>query len=224
MSNKVRLYFRREDTEDYRSIAWFEIKGADFYWGLSEGTLDMPSVTNPDNSTTMTITLPDGWQDMKQVHAKRSYHESGQMHIDAGGSKAASAQDVWLGKPAELTGPALLEVHLSKPPAEYKPYLGGLNKKKSNAAIIPIPEGNWQNPHYLEFHITPRGEILWPPPVLKVPEGFADLPFVVEFGPEFDRVLAIRCMPTPIREHPMPGISFLPGPGYRAPESSAPPL
>src|SRR3546814_18271083 len=100
----------------------------------------MPSVTNPDNSTTMTITLLDGWQDMKPVHAKRSYHESGQMHFDAGGSTAASAQDVWLGNPAELTGPAFLEVHLSTPPADYTPYIGGLNKTKTKAAILQKPE------------------------------------------------------------------------------------
>ncbi len=224
MSNNVRLYFRREGTDDYRNVAWFKIKGGDTYWGPSEGTLDVTSVTNPDNNTTMNLTFPDGWQDMEPVHAKRTYHESGVMHTDAGGTKAAVNRDIWLGRPDEMTGPVLLEVYLSKPPADYRPYKRKLDRDQSNVAVLTVPNERWNNPHYLEFHLAPIGEWVWPPPVLKTPEDFADEPWIVRFEPDSDRVLAIRCFASETQEHPMPGYSILPGPAYRSPDSSAPPL
>ncbi|MFZ2175704.1 MAG: hypothetical protein WAW17_17035 [Rhodococcus sp. (in: high G+C Gram-positive bacteria)] len=181
--------------------------------GLS--TYPLPPTPTAGGTSSVELTVPQNWQEAEKVHAKRSYHASGVMHVQANGSGAAAASDVRLVRPEEISGPTFLEMMITKPPAKFEPYTRSLTRHQSSAIVLSVPEEDWNARQYLELFLAPSGEIQWPRPLLKVAEGFSDTPVYHSLDIEMDRLLAVRWIPLPPSEwdqsdEPMVSFSLLP--------------
>ncbi|OZD68187.1 hypothetical protein [Rhodococcus sp. 06-1460-1B] len=227
MSAKVRVLFARGETDDYRAITTFELKSThDLYWFNAEGSLDRPAALLPAGSPTITLTAPEGWESMKAVRTKHSYHASGRMHVEPQeGSRAAAIGDVLLAKPGEIVGPALLQYMITKPPAQYAPYTKSPERGGANVILIRVPEEGWHERMYLEMYLTPSGQFNFPPTYLKLP-GRPEVAFDARtLDVDQDRLIAIRCAHFPMPRHVdraarAVGWVVLPGPEFLSASSS----
>jgi hypothetical protein len=185
----IRLYFRRGDTDDYRYIAWFRSKGYDLYWGAGERTREMPPQTV--SGTQHQFAVPDDLMSLPEVEAKSSYHESGLIHRQAGGSGIAAQADEFHGHPEQLSQMKLLNAVFTAAPANLPSYKRSLHRKRSYAMVFQLAEEQWTRRQYFEFYLSPPGPVDWPEPLyLKATEP--DELHSHWFDIERRRVLAVR--------------------------------
>jgi hypothetical protein len=192
----IRLYFRRGDTEDYCYFAWFRSIGHDLYWGSSEPTREMRPQTVSVSGTSHQITLPDDVLSLPGVESKISYHQSGLIHHNAGGSGIATMTDQFHGHPQELSEMKLLNALFTAAPDNLPiyPKARSLHRKRSYAMVFQLTEEQWIQRQYLEFYLSPPGPVNWPEPLyvkLEQPDEFQFHWFDIDLG----RVLAVRWYP-----------------------------
>ena len=170
-SKRQRFYFQRGTSSNIAHVAWFTLEDThDLYWGSPSNALDQESqALEFDDANRTTISAPDDWEAAPKVPLKHSYHASGFRHTTAGGSGLAAIPDSFAGRPDALVQPVLLCAVLSKIPARYTPYRRNLNRHHSRAVVMQLSDDLWFNyRHYLEFFLSPSGQVDWPMPLLNL--------------------------------------------------------
>lgn len=230
MGSKVRLFARRGESDDYRYVAWFKLDGShDFSWGGPKPTPDVAASPVPGGDATLTVEPPDGWEDMRNVDAHRTYHESGVMHVQASGAEHASVPDVWLGRPEEITAPSFVELLISAPFSHMDQYRRSLTRGGGRAEVLTVPDELWHRRWNLELYLTTSTSSDLPRRKLKALAGSQDNQLTFMLDEDLDRAVTIRAYPSrgedfsnvPVGERVL-SYSLLPGPEYAAIEAARP--
>ena len=193
---KLRILLDANDS--LRRFYWFECRGDDVYWGFSGPHVSTDGVAF--SGSTLDLERAS-WVTSDVSHAKASFHESGQFHverIDSSGRRSLESRMNW--RPTHrLNQPFRLMTLITKAPVSYEAFSGSPTRGRSHAAIVKV-----ENPHvrhYVEFYLSPEGEFLRPTPLFASSEVVADAPLLTQSLSEklilVVRMLAFR------PEHPL---------------------
>ncbi|WP_139316981.1 MULTISPECIES: hypothetical protein [unclassified Pseudonocardia] len=180
-----------EEGDDVRYIAWFTLRGRDFYWGPSGPVPETPATTFSGLSAT--IEIPEDVRQLARVSWKASSHESGVMHVNSSGQRVLDSSDVYVGPVTEISGPRAFALLVDKHPEHRPVYSRSLTRGGDSAILIKVPETARSKRHYFEFYLTPAGAFDAPPPIVGINSSKPlPQPVIVSLDEKLDVVLAIR--------------------------------
>lgn len=186
----MRLFLQRDTKEDYRYIAWFELRDRDFYWGPPWPVPDIEGISFA--GTSLSIMVPSDLDKLPRARWKASRHASGVMHVNTDGSGALHSGDAYVGPIEDIRAPTIFAALIDKHPSNYPPCRGSLTRGGSSALVIRIPESQWNARQYLEFYLSPAGSFPTPTPMLRFDRPLRDTPACQSLDPDLDVVLAVR--------------------------------
>lgn len=189
LRNRVRIYVKRGESEEYKYVAWFRSEGFDLYWGWPQRGRDMSP--QPYSAVSKDITVPEEFDDLPKVAMKHSYHSSGLIHTTAPGSVLASIKDEFHGRPEQIEKPHFLSCVITSAPVHYPLYGRSLNRERSSAIVIQVPDSAWYRRHYFDFFLTPSGTFEFPSAPIKM-SRHPRVAVVHSLDVERDRILVVR--------------------------------
>jgi hypothetical protein len=189
---KLRMFYQRGNRPDYRYIAWFELRGKDFYWGPGVQAPDIEAVSFAGMS--VSVDVPEDLDALPRANWKASLHKSGVMHVNTDGSGRLQQRDVYLGSVDDLDHPSVFAALLDKQPGAHEAYTKSLTRGGCAALVLRLSESQWRCRQYFEFFLTPSGTYPAPPAVISgiSTESLNAPPLTHSFGPEPDLSLAVR--------------------------------
>lgn len=159
----------------------------EFYLGSStKGAFNLDPI--PFSGNSVTITVPDAIERVREGSLKASYHASGQFHVKFGNQ--------YLGNPERwpekglLQKPFRIAALVTALPTTYEPYTRSLTRGGSSAVVVPADGDDAGLRHYFEFYLTPPGTFDAPLPMIKMDDVVADDPHCHSMND--DLILAIR--------------------------------
>ena len=184
-TTRLRLFFRTGETD--RQICWFQMTGDEFYLGGGrKDSLNLDPVKFTGESVTLTI--PDSVEIVKNSPLKASFHQSGQFHVKTGNEYSGDPEK-WPIK-SEITKPFRVASLITCLPAAFDVYERSLTRKKSHAVVIPTTDESLKLRHYFEFFLTPPGQFEIPQAMIKMSDAVNDQPHTQSMSENL--ILAIR--------------------------------
>lgn len=186
---KVRLFLRNKATGETRYIAWFELRGYDFYYGLAEPSFDIPGFDVANGE--VAVVLPEAIKDLPKSHWRASWHESGKLHVNTDGGGAQRRPDVEVLSTRDLTEPTHFALLIDKVPSERSDSTTSFTKEGGSALVLQVDESEWTRRHYFEFFLSPAGTFS-PPPLLFETASEEGTRLMQSLGEDVDIVLIVR--------------------------------
>jgi hypothetical protein len=161
---KIRLSFVFKG--ETRPFFWFAPEGDDLYWGPATAGRFVDLGLN-QGSDSITVSIPEEWDDLPEASLKMSYHQSGQVHLKASGRREGDPGQ--LPRAPDLTQPLHLGGLVTKR-ADLYPASRKSDERKGGVALrFHIDERSAVRRHFVEFFVSPPGAFTISPPFLRLP-------------------------------------------------------